>query len=570
MSVRVMWCCAVMLGIAYLLPNHYAPWMSFHTELAAALAFAPVMVWATFRAHSAPALTRGALAFSVIPLVQLGLGQIYFAGDAWLAWLYLAGFGVAVQAGACTIQEARQRAMPLKVLEGLWAALVVSALVSVIAACHQWLSLGVPGGIYVVEMPPGGRPFGNLGQPNQFATALLLGIAGLVFLFESRTLPAWLATAGALFLVFALVMCGSRSALLSLIWFWIAYGALRKRCGLRTNPATVIGLSVFYVGMAALWTGLNEALLLGQDSGSALVRMETPGMRFEFWKSMLDAAVRAPWGGYGWSQVGVAFDQVALDHPATYGSYDSAHNLLLDLVLQNGIPIGLVSICGLAAWCMWQIRCCKDPLSWAMLMGIGFVFNHAMFEYPLKYAFFLLPVGFFMGALSAAHPSRLDRQFAQAESSNSRWFLGAVAAVALMLSATVAFEYPAWELEWKEMRYDEAGFVNPNLRPPPTPFVLTQISELIRFSRTKAVPGMSESDLEWMRRVSQRYGFPSSLYRYAQALALNGHAAEANTTLRKLCSTSVARACIKAQQSWAALAKDEFPQLAEIPFPKKQ
>ncbi|WP_114970661.1 PglL family O-oligosaccharyltransferase [Rhodoferax ferrireducens] len=524
------------------------------------------MIWAALRAGAMPAVVWAALAFSVIPLGQFAFGQIYFSGDAWLAWLYLAGFGLAALAGTRVVLGTAQISTPLKVLDGWWAALVLSALVSAALAIHQWLDLGLLG-LSIVDMPPGARPFANLAQPNQLATLLLLGIAGLIFLFESRCLRAWPGVLAALLLISGLVMTGSRSVLLSLVWFCLAYGLLRKRCGLRTSPVVVFGLSLYYVGLSLLWPALNKVLLLGPDSASALVRMETPGMRLEFWQAMLDATVRAPWVGYGWGQVGIASNVVALDHPATHGFYDSAHNLFLDLVLQNGVPVGLIAGGSLVAWCVWQIRRCRDPLSWSILIGIGFVFSHAMLEYPLKYAFFLLPVGFLMGTLSAVHPSPLDQQCAKLPPGLVRLVLKTFAAASFLIFATVAFEYPAWEEEWRQMRYAEVGLVNPAPLPPPTPLLLTQISELIRFARTEAAPGMSESQLEWMRHISERYGYPSSFYRYALALALNGHSAEAGIALRKLCSMDIEKSCVNAKKNWGKLTQGKYPQLVKTPFP---
>ena len=39
---------------------------------------------------------------------------------------------------------------------------------SVGLALLQWLSIGL-GGLWVAAIPPGARPFANLGQPNQLA-----------------------------------------------------------------------------------------------------------------------------------------------------------------------------------------------------------------------------------------------------------------------------------------------------------------------------------------------------------------------------------------------------------------
>lgn len=556
------------LCLAYLLPNHYSPWLSVHQELGAAIAFAPLLIWACVRFSAIPSLAIGAAALSMVPLLQLATGQLYFAADGWIAAMYLMGFAHAVLAGACCVEQFdRSKGSALTVLVTPWMGLLLAALVSVGIAIYQWLMLG-DRGIYVAEMPPNGRPFGNLAQPNQLATLLLLGVAGVLFLWEAGKLHAATALAAALMLVFGLVLTGSRSVVLTLVWLVPAYGLMRRRCHLRTTPAAVAAVIAFYVLVSVSWSSLNNLLLLASDVNTAVDRMGDPGIRKVFWQSMLDAIGRAPWAGYGWGQIGVAQTATALDYPATHSFFDSAHNVFLDLALWNGLPLALLVTVGLLLWLVWQVRQCRDPLSFAVLVAVGAVLSHAMVEYPLSYAYFLLPVGLWMGALSAAHPSAFDRIRFVSPSTISHGLVATVGVGMLSLCVIVAGEYFPFEADWRLMRFQEARIGNLEHTESPPATILTNLRAFMQFSRTEAKPGMSVSDLEGMRKVSERYAYASSMYRYALAQALNQQTEGAQQTLRKLCQMQTPAACLSARQDWNELTRNRYPQLMDAPFPE--
>lgn len=558
--------CATVLALAFLMPNHYSPWLSFHSEVVAALAFAPLMLWASWHRGPLPALTIGALLLALVPLLQIMSGQIFFAGDGWTSALYLLGFSLAILAGSRWTNESIQTSTKLQDLNYFWVGLAAAAYISVAIALLQWLGMGA-GGIYMADMPPGGRAFANLAQPNQLATLLLLALAAHIALFEAARVRAAFALSGALFLTIGLVLTGSRSVLLALVWLWPAYGLLWRRCDLRTTPLAVIAVSVFYIVLSWLWPLLNQALLLSPDVPVALDRLDSSDVRTVFWTSMLDALGHSPWVGYGWAQIGLAQSATALDYAAVHQYFDSSHNMLLDLLLWNGVPIGLCVIGGLLAWLVWQVRQCRDPIAWTALLAIGFVLSHAMVEYPLQYAYFLLPVGFLMGVLSALHPSPADQLCKRLPQKVQRVVMVAAAVLTLALFGKLIVEYPVWEQDWRFMRFQEARIGEPEHVDLPHPILLTQLYEFMKFSRTEAKSGMSADQLEWMRQVSGRFGHASAMYRYALALALNQHPEEASQALRRLCQMHTEVRCAAAQYEWGHAAQDKYPMLKQIPFP---
>lgn len=556
----------VALCLAFVLPNHYSPWVSFHQEFAAAVAFVPLLAWASFQRHTSPALARGATALAFVPLAQLIFGHLYFSGDAWMSILYLLGFALSVYAGSCAVQQASETVdARLTRLTAVWVGLLLAALVSVALAAHQWLGLARLG-LFIVDLPPDGRPFANLAQPNQLATLLLLGIAGLMFVWESGRSRAITTLAAVVLLVFGLAMTGSRSVLLTIVWLVPAYAALRRRCALRTTPSAFAFVLATYLVLSLSWRPLNDVLLLSEDASGALDRMLAPGIRSVYWTSMIDAIGRAPWAGYGWGQIGVAQTATALDYAATQAFFDSSHNLILDVALWSGVPVALVVSLGLALWFGVQVRSCATALSWVTLVAVAIVFTHAMVEYPLRYSYFLLPVGLWMGSLSGvsgpplrmcSHPRR-----------GAPVVLRPLAAMALLLMfVAVVAEYFPYEEDWRGIRFREARIGSQPPTDPPPHLLLTNLHELVVFARLAPQVKMSPQQLESMRKVSERYAYGSIMYRYALAQALNHDHKGAQLTLARICKMHTVSMCISARRDWALMAESVYPQLASVSFP---
>lgn len=549
--------------LAFLLPNHYSPWASVHQEWTMAIGFVPLCVWAIWRTDAGlPVLCAAAWILALVPLLQLAAGQVVFSGDAWLAALYLGGFGLAVLAGdRCVIGRGRAG---LAALSPLWIALVMACVVSMGAAMHQWLDLQRLA-LFVVDLPPGGRPFANLAQPNHFATLLLLGLTGLVFLFESHRIGAAVALAAAILLTVGLVMTGSRTALLALLWFGLMYAAFAKRCKLRLSASAVVLVIAIYFVATLAWPAISQALQLDSASVTALNRL-APGVRTIYWQSMLDAVSRAPAFGYGWGQISFAQQAVALDYPPTYNVFSNAHNLLLDLALWTGLPLGFAVVLLLGTWFFLQLRALTEPLAWCLMLGLGFVFSHALVELPLSYSYFLLPVGLWMGAVNRANPVPFG-WWRLRSALTTRMCAAVVGAAALAVLMLVSVEYPGFEEDWRDMQFRQRQLGQPRPYAPRNPLVLSQLEALLASSDKKPQPGMTAQELDSMRLISRRYGYTSTLYGYALAAGLNGDGVAATETLRMLCSLHPPRSCAMARRDWAELGTTTWPQLTAIPFP---
>lgn len=552
---------SLVLPLAYLVPNHYPPWASFHADWVTGIALIPLMFWATWQRGPLPALALGVSILSLVPLMQIASGQITFAGDGWMAWLYLIGFSFAVLAGARFVRPRADTSDSIVRLVPMWGSLVLAALISVGIAIHQWLDLQFLG-LFILELKPGDRPYANLSQPNQLATLLMLGLAGTAFLFESRVLRESIAMVSALLLAFGVGMTQSRTPLVALALTWTAYLLMRRRAALRTTPAALLLVTAAFALTVWAWPALNNLLLL--PGAPSLAERMGQNLRLTLWQSLAAALARSPWVGYGWNQIPLAQQTTALEFPPTRFYFDSSHNLIFDVALWSGLPIALAVAGGLFLWFVRRATACRDPLSWWLLLAIALVFCHAMVEYPLSYAYFLLPVGFFMGALNSV-----------ADVGSLRWspltlprpILGVVGLAALAMFVRVSTEYIRLEEELREIRFEQSRIGDARAGTAPRILVLTQLQARARFAQTTATRGMATAQLEGMRRVTERYAAGGTTFKYAEALALNDEPQAASVVLAILCKIQQPKLCLRAIDEWRSDSEKKYPELRNVALP---
>jgi O-antigen ligase len=550
---------AALFGVvSWLTSNHSLPWLSFHAEFMMALAFTLALLGEVGQRPKRPdalaPLTVATLVVALVPLGQVATGLIRFAGDGWMVFAYLLGLALAQWLG----QRLAWRwglAQTTEVLAGLFLA---GSVVSVGLQIYQWLQL-LTIGLFAVQMAPFGTPFANFAQPNHLATALFLGLAGLLYLFERRRVGGAVAAAATIFLLFGMVMTGSRTAWVAIALLVPALALARRRLALRVPLTGALGLGAVFFVLVSAWPVLNELMLLAP--GRTLDNQVQAGPRPLFYATMLDAVSRHPWVGYGWNQGLVAQSTVLDDHPAGGRLMGNSHNTVLDLMVWNGVPLAL-GITGLLVWWGWRhLRACRDATALFLLTALGGVAVHAMLEYPLSYAYFLLPVGLMMGLLEAAAPSRWQFPLPRG--------VGIFAAgSAAGLLAVITIDYLEVEANTQVLAWEVARIGTGRITSQaPDVMMLTQWREYLAYARVEPRAGMADADLARMGNIVARFPYSSALRQYAVANALNGRPEVARDTLVRLCKLHSAMRCRNELLLWTEQLRSGATPLAAVPLP---
>lgn len=542
------------LALAWCLPGHYPPWYSFEQQALAAIGACLLAAEAAREPRArVPVLAWVAFAVAAVPWLQWMTGKIVYLQDASISSLYLAGFALCVIAGATLAQR-----RPSAFLDGLGAAIVTAGIMSVGLALIQWL--GLASSWMVANMPRGGRPFANLGQPNHLCTLLGMAVVATILAYERRQLRGPTASLAVAWFGFGMVMTQSRTGWLFVAVTVLWWAGMRRRVGLRLGPAAVLTGAAGFVAAVALWPSLNDALLLSVEPLESRLH---PGTRLLHWQTLLDAAWRAPWSGYGWAQVSQAQLAAALDHPASHEWLLNSHNVAIDLLIWNGLPLGGVLIAVLVWWFVRQAGTCDSLDRWALLLATAAVFIHGLLEFPLDYTYFLFPAGLMMGAADQLRAMDKD-----AFPSIARLSFVSMLAVACIGLGWVSSDYLRVQSAATQLRFVMAriGVDKVSDAPPPETVLLDGLREYHRYWLKPARTGFTADELDAARDVMQRYPVPPAMLRYALMAGLNGRPDEAATTLALLCKIHSVARCREARESWSLLAA-QHPQLIAIAAP---
>lgn len=544
------------LPAVWLMPQHYLPWLAAHQDLGALL----LLVLAGLLVRGPAALPLAWALGLAAALASIGaqalFGPIVFGGDAWMAALYVLAFGGAIATGQAAAHDAtagRGRALDVLALGTVAAAIASTAIALMQWTDTRWLP------VTVAALLPGDRPYGNFAQANNFSTALFLGLCSLCWLRESQRIGRLGWTLSATLLLFGMAMSGSRTGWLQVV-LAAALLAWRGRAGpepiLRLPHA--LALVAGLVGLSLAWPLLNEALdLAGHRSAADQVQA---GLRLPIWQLSLEALSRQPWWGWGWQQVPAAQLAVALDLPPLQRHIEHSHNIVLDLMLWAGVPVGgLIAACGaLALW--GQARRLADPRAlWLMAGALGVVV-HGLLEFPLEYAYLLLPLGVALGVVQALCPGQTALPL-------PRWAIQAGSAALGAMLLLTAVDYFEVEQNYRTARLETTFGERRITTSSPELRVLSQLEAFMRLIRVEPRPGMTAAELDALRAASTRYPYLPALIQLATSEGLNGRPEAAHDALRRLCAMQPPRRCEQARLTWQDL-QARHPALATVPPPE--
>ena len=555
-------CGALILAWGWLLPMHHLPWTTFHNDawIAGFLLIFSIVTLIKIRSPQPWSyLALFAALLSLVPLFQLAAGQIKFLGTAWISSLYLLGFALSILT-ATRWQLSREN----ELVDVLFLGIGTAAIISVGIQLCQWLNVD-DGCLCSTEwflLSTNARISGNLSQPNQQATFLLLGIAACAWGWLRQKLNSVISALAILFFLFGIALTESRTGMLSLgimlicVWYWRCLWPSRQTPFVATALFLIFTLFLILQPSIHLW-------LLSSHTSSVVARIKNE-LRPDLWSTFLNAALERPWLGYGWNQSIIA-QVLSANNALTQQGVDVvvssyAHNLFIDLILWLGIPFGLITSFALAIWFIRTANRVQKSLDASLMLAVVPISVHAMLELPIYYAYLLLPLGLIIGFLEVSIKSR------------NVFVTTARPVVCILFVCSAAFivtvrDYFVIEQSYNELRLDAARITRNSVYQAPDVLVLTQLRDLIALARFEPVSNMPQEKIDWVSNITLVYPAQINLIKVATVLALNGQPTQAAHWLKTVCNLHGVKECERGKFYWESL-QNQHPQILLIPWPK--
>jgi O-antigen ligase len=317
-----------------------------------------------------------------------------------LSALALLGATLSLVSGGASTRGARTHD---SVLVAFCAGWVVAGALNVGLSVIQVFAPGLPDGDWIARSGLPGRAVGNLRQPNHLSSLLLWSSIALVPLLEAGRLRLRTAALLLAAFMFAVVLTASRTGLVSVLLL-AAWGLMDRQLSRPTRRLLMAAvlLYVFAWGGMWLWAHASDHAFGGE---ARLTASDISSSRFGIWDNTL-ALIRAhPWTGVGWGNFNLAWTLTPFPGRPT-AFFDHTHNLPLQLLVELGLPLGGL-VLGLLGWALWQAwrRSRTDVGARTAAMFVVMIGVHSLLEYPLWYAYFLLPAAWAWGYALGVPPA---------------------------------------------------------------------------------------------------------------------------------------------------------------------
>lgn len=395
---------SILLIFGWLSPFHTYPWVTFSSELASFGAAFAVMTLFLTKEIKIPRPQFLMSSIVLLPLLQFCFGLIIDFSVAFLTFAYLFTFWLMMLGGYNLSLQAENRE---KLMIGLSLVVLIAGLLSSFMAIVQWLNL--ESYLYGIMGLRGNRPYANFGQPNNLSTFLVMALMGGLYLYEKRKVSLWLLIPSSLILLFTIGLTQSRTAWIVCIFFFFYWIYKQHKNNPRFNfPKLLLWTALYFVIAGYLLPYLTQFMTSHLDTGvthtaSIIQRAGSGHERLGMWMQILHAIAERPWFGYGWNQTSIAVVE-SIEFNTVQVWFNSAHNIILDLLIWNGVPLGVLIVGYLSLWLLWLNKTAKDSTSIIAIMMVCAILIHAMLEFPQRYAYFLLPMGFLLGLIQAQTP----------------------------------------------------------------------------------------------------------------------------------------------------------------------
>lgn len=502
----------IFLVLAYLLPNFTQPWLSFYREIMA-YGFVFFLYWTAFplfgKGISVP---RNLWVIGLCLLIVMGqyvAGMFLYSDDLFLVTAFLISIALAFICGATFSTSSTQTVWIV-----LCSALLGIAIFSIFLALIQWSGIGDLIGLFIffiMDAPVGGRIVANMAQPNHLATLLVMGFAASIYLFKQQKISLVLLLLCTTLLAIVSAFTGSNTGLLSTV----SVTAFILFTSWKTNSQNrgIIWVTLYWCSLTLLaFASLDEikSFLLLSDSTRTLG--SATGVRVLIYQKIWHALSIKPWMGYGWtntiSAVRTGAEYIPGEETVTY-----SHNLLFDILVWNGIPLGLVIIGALLYWGInrYFVRVNQETF---LICAITLPFwIHSMTEFPFAYAYFSLPIAVLCGHIDAA--SRPQKSYLCIL---NKKIISLLVLFSVILGGFATHAYYMAEKQFLSVRLLNTGIVQPESYQEKKISLFNQLDDLIKACIIIPKKDMSTEDSLLLKKTSLR--FPSSLIEARYLLSL--------------------------------------------------
>lgn len=513
-----------LLGISYLIPLHFNPWLTFLSEI---LVFSScIFLFLAFFKEKIilPKILIPIFLLSFLPLFQYFFGQVYFFSHAIINTTYLITLFliIVVVFNIVNKSEYEKNYFFIKINRMF----VVIGLVNTFLAIYQWLNLDF--NTSLVTSLGGSRPFANFAQPNNMATFQIIAFLGLIYLYLKQKVNLYIFFFLTIIFIFSIALSQSRTAIVALISLLLVLIFFRKIAHTKVLVYYFCSVLIYFLFSIYLVNISNFiAKIFGLNIvniSSSVERGVSSSGRIDFWIQMYYAILERPWFGYGWNQTALAQYQNMEKYPIAVW-ITSSHNLLVDIIVWCGIPIGVSFILYyiyIIFSSILKIKKIEELFAFCMIVTL---LVHSMLEYPLHYAYFLIPFGIFIAIILSANSNLKFYTFPFR-------YLGIYS---FYLIIGLVFVWKDYLLYIEENhRAIDYSLYTPTMKfqQERELYILDELNFRLYWIALNPKQKLSEGEIEAIRKMVSLYLTHFDLYKYAKILAYNGYSKEAKDQLK--------------------------------------
>lgn len=517
---------AILISLAWLMPIHYRPWVTYSGELYAFFTLFAIAAICLKEKLRIPIVSLPLLLLAGVPIIHLLTGQVFFFSTAMMGSIFVFSFWLASVLGYHLSTGNHNREETFTNLSYVF--LASGTVTGIIALC-QWANLDatLPG---MVNISGTQRPYANFAQPNNMATFLLMSLMSCLYLYEKKKIQTrWLFSCAAI-IVMGVALSQSRTAWVAAIAIMLYLALYQYKGIIRLKWYYSTAWFIFFISCIVAFPLLSQLATQVMDaqvvqSRDVVSRATGDMSRLAIWQQMLAAIQAQPWFGYGWYQTSVAFVSIT-DTVQGPVWIRSAHNFIIDFLIWNGVVIGVPFLAYFGYLSYQMQRWVKTPESVIGILMIGTFVTHAMFEFPQHYAYFLLPVGFIIGTVLAQRSGVAKQLIMPA------WLMKLIFITGVILIAVIYRDYDtAVPKLGQSIRYEQQPEKITNKKPI---FLLTEFNHRIDWIRVDPYTKMSQDEIHQHEKLVVSYPTKYNLLKYIRLLAYNGYIKEAHQQLWRL------------------------------------